>query len=332
MNNIALCQYIERNSFIHRLDPRCKFISLIILMIIAFMIPSPIDLSNNPYLSFIGLGIFFLIILFIILFTNISIIKYLQSLKQIAFIVIFILIIQVLSPSINNKILYSYYLNINYLNIIISILLLVLFFIFRKYIPFKLITLLIILILDIYILSIDFGISSSKVSLDIYEYGLYNGAFFSLRILVVIMLSTIFTLTTKPTDITSAIEWFLKPLTWIKINVSIFAMMISLALRFIPTLFNETTKILKAQASRGVDFKEGKLTEQITQIVSLLVPMFVVSYKRAEDLANAMEARGYIPGAKRTRRVHLKFNIYDYLSFIFVICLLVVVILWTASI
>ena len=104
-------------------------------------------------------------------------------------------------------------------------------------------------------------------------------------------------------------------------------MMISIALRFIPTLFNETNKILKAQASRGVDFNEGKFTEQVKQIVSLLIPMFVISIKRAEDLADAMEARGYIPGEKRTKLVEMKFRLLDYISMFVVIILFTLLIL-----
>lgn len=328
MNNIALGQYIEKDSFIHRLDPRCKFICLIILMVMAFLIPSPMDLGSMPYISFIGLGIFFILIMLIILLTKISIIKYLKSLKQVMFIVMFILIVQILTPSVNENVLYSIKLNVSYINVLLVIASIVLFFVFRKFLKLKLILLVLLFILDIYILTIDFNVKSNVSDLNIYEYGLYNGAFFSLRILIVIMLSTVLTLTTKPTDITSAIEWLLYPLTFIKLNVSIFAMMISLALRFIPTLFNETNKILKAQASRGVDFKEGSLKQQVTQIVSLLVPMFVVSYKRAEDLANAMEARGYIPGEKRTRRVVLKFKLSDYISFAITFITLACLIIW----
>ena len=129
------------------------------------------------------------------------------------------------------------------------------------------------------------------------------------------------------TDLTNAIEWYLKPLEYLKIKTSIFAMMISIALRFIPTLFNETNKILKAQASRGVDFNEGKFMEQVKQIVSLLIPMFVISIKRAEDLADAMEARGYIPGEKRTKLVKMKFKAFDYITISFVLSLLILLIL-----
>ena len=98
--------------------------------------------------------------------------------------------------------------------------------------------------------------------------------------------------------------------------------MISIALRFIPTLINEASKILKAQASRGVDFVEGRLKDKINQIIALLIPMFVIAYKRAEDLAYAMEARGYIPGEKRTKISELKYKVSDWLIFGFCLILL----------
>ena len=82
---------------------------------------------------------------------------------------------------------------------------------------------------------------------------------------------------------------------------------------------NESQRILKAQASRGVDFKEGKLKDKINQIISLLVPMFVISYKKAEDLAFAMEARGYIPGKERTKLEVLKYKASDYITYAFLI-------------
>ena len=90
-------------------------------------------------------------------------------------------------------------------------------------------------------------------------------------------------------------------------------MMISIALRFIPTLFLEMDKILKAQASRGSDFNEGSFRQKIRQIISILVPMFIISFKRADDLASAMEARGYIPGEKRTKLNILKMHALDYI-------------------
>ena len=106
-------------------------------------------------------------------------------------------------------------------------------------------------------------------------------------------------------------------------------MMVSIALRNIPTLINEATKVLKAQASRGVDFNEAKLKEKISQIVSLIVPMFIISYQKAADLSDAMEARGYDPNGKRTSINVLKMKTSDYISLIFVFMLLIAIIVYS---
>ena len=319
MNNIALGQYVNKNSIIHNLDPRTKFLAVLFLMIGVFLIPSPADF--NPRLSFIMLGLFAAIILLIVLLTKISILKYLKSLIQVIFIVAFVFIIQMITKPQDPTSLLDLSLNLSIIKIIIILSVFILFILFRKYLKAKFILFMILFIGSIYLLTLNIGkdLFTNPKILSIYKYGLYKGAFFSLRILLIIMLSTTMTLTTKPTDLTNAIEWFLHTLTYLKINVAVFAMMISLALRFIPTLFNEAIKILKAQSSRGADFKEGKLKDQLFQMVALLIPMFVVSYKRAEDLADAMEARAYNPGAKRTRLNVLRFKLSDYLSFFVII-------------
>ena len=321
MNNIALGQYVDGKSIIHRLDPRTKLFALMLMMIATFFIPSPLNNQHGIITSFIALGILALLILVIVLLTNISIFKYLNSLKQLAFLFVFTFIIQILTPQGNT--LVDETLNISIVGIVFIIAWISLFIILRKHLKLKLLLFLVLTALSIYILTFNIGYSITTVHFKIYELGLYNGAFFFMRIFLVIMLSTVLTLTTKPTDLTSAIEWFLHPLTFLKINVSIFAMIISLALRFIPTLFNETQKILKAQSSRGVDFKEGTLKQQIGQIISLLIPMLVISFKRAADLADAMEARGYIPGATRTKLNIMKFNVKDIFGFVFAISVFV---------
>ena len=93
-------------------------------------------------------------------------------------------------------------------------------------------------------------------------------------------------------------------------------MMVSIALRFIPTIIEETIRIMNAQKSRGVDFENGTLSQKISSILSLIVPLFSVAFERAYELADAMEARGYIPGAKRTRYHVLKFRFLDLLFII----------------
>ncbi len=328
MNNIALGQYVDGKSIIHKLDPRTKLLSLMLLMISVFLIPKP---NDNPYgklASFIMLGIFAVFILIVVLFTKISLLKYLNSLKQLAFLFVFTFIIQILTPQGDKVLIPNLIINFSLVGILITISWIILFIAFRKYIPCKLLVFLILLCLNIYLLTLNLGYSFGSFTLNLYEEGLFNGSFFFMRIFLVIMLSTVLTLTTKPTDLTSAIEWYLYPLTLIKINVSIFAMIISLALRFIPTLFNETQKILKAQSSRGVDFKEGTLKEQISQIISLLIPMLVISFKRAADLADAMEARGYIPGAPRTKLNVMKFHLSDFFGFVITIIIVSLIIVF----
>ena len=128
-------------------------------------------------------------------------------------------------------------------------------------------------------------------------------------------ITSLLPLSTMSTDINNGLEAVLAPLKIIKVPVGVFAMLISLTLRFIPTLLEESKKIMNAQASRGVDFQEGSLKDKVNQIISLLIPMFVISFKRAEDLSNAMEARGYIIGAKRTKLDELKLRWRDYLSY-----------------
>ena len=155
-----------------------------------------------------------------------------------------------------------------------------------------------------------------------YSDGLLKGAFFLIRIILIVFLSTILTSSTSTTDINLGLEWVLHPLTYIKVPVAEIAMMFSLTLRFIPTLLIETNKIMKAQASRGIDFNEGTFVQKIKQIVTLLIPMFFISITRAEDLANAMEARGYVIGSPRTNIDELKFRNRDYFAFFLVLSIL----------
>ena len=133
----------------------------------------------------------------------------------------------------------------------------------------------------------------------------------SIRLIIVVLISTLLTLTTKPSDLTLALESLFKPLKKVGFPVSELALMISIALRFIPTLFEETQKILKAQASRGVDISEGKFKDKVMQLISLLVPLFILSFKRADELANAMEVRGYVPGRLRTSINRLSWKVSD---------------------
>ena len=138
-------------------------------------------------------------------------------------------------------------------------------------------------------------------NLQVYTDGVKGAFFIMIRLVIIVTLSTILTLTTKPTDLTLGLEQLMKPLSIVRISAEEIALIISIALRYIPTLLDEANKIMLAQASRGVDFSEGKLKDKVMQIISLLVPMFIISFIRSDELANAMEARNFVPGRKRTR-------------------------------
>ncbi|WP_042145446.1 energy-coupling factor transporter transmembrane protein EcfT [Paucisalibacillus sp. EB02] len=156
----------------------------------------------------------------------------------------------------------------------------------------------------------------------IYSGALIQGFAISLRFFLLILITSLLTLTTTPIEITDAIEDMLHPLKKIKFPVHELALMMSISLRFIPTLLQETDKISKAQASRGVDFRTGPIKERIKAIVPLLVPLFVSAFKRAEELAMAMEARGYQGGEGRTKLRQLKIKNID--IFVLLVFLLVV--------
>ena len=151
----------------------------------------------------------------------------------------------------------------------------------------------------------------------VYKDAIFNTLFVIARLLLMISITTLLTATTNPLDLTLGIEWLLKPLEVIHFPAHEVAMMVSIALRFIPTIIEETMRIMNAQKSRGVDFENGRLAEKISAILSLIVPLFSVAFERAYELADAMEARGYVPGEKRTRYHVLHFRFMDYL-FIFI--------------
>lgn len=137
--------------------------------------------------------------------------------------------------------------------------------------------------------------------LSLTHFGIVNGFYVFCRFVLIIFMSTLLTLTTAPLEISDAIESLLKPLKAIKVPVYEISLMLSIALRFVPTLMDETEKIMNAQRSRGVNFSEGTLMQRIKAVIPLLIPLFVSSFNRAEELATAMEARGYRGGEGRTK-------------------------------
>jgi energy-coupling factor transport system permease protein len=136
---------------------------------------------------------------------------------------------------------------------------------------------------------------------EITKEGLYNAGFMGLRLVLLIIGSSLLTLTTKPISLTDGIERLLSPFRRIGVPAHELAMMMTIALRFIPTLLEETDKIMKAQMARGADFESGNLLQRSKSLIPLLVPLFVSAFRIAQDLAMAMEARCYRGGEFRTR-------------------------------
>lgn len=143
------------------------------------------------------------------------------------------------------------------------------------------------------------------------SFGVINSLYIFLRFVLIIFISTLMTLTTPPLQIADAIEAVMKPLEVVHVPVHEIALMLSIALRFVPTLMDEAQKIMNAQRARGVDFGEGNLFEQMKAIIPILIPLFVSSFNRAEELATAMEVRGYQGGEGRSKYRVLHYEARD---------------------
>lgn len=317
MDNIIIGQYIPGNSIIHRLDARMK-ISILIIMIVALFVAHTI----------VEEAILLVFILFLIILSRIPILKVLKGLRAILFLVCFTAILQLGNVRTGEFVVSDIFMHMTLYNLLISISLIFIYIFTKKYIPFRFIYLLLLCALS-FVLQYYFtsGIQLFKYEISFTDDGLIRVGFIVLRLLNLVLLSSVLTFTTSPMDLKNGLESLMKPLKVIKVPVSEIAMMISLVLRFIPTLLEETNKIIKAQASRGADFNEATIRQKMKQIISLLVPMFVVSFKRADDLANAMESRGYVIGEKRTSIDVMKLTFKDYFALFLILTLLTFIIM-----
>jgi len=253
MNNLMFGKYIPIDSFIHRLDPRLKIGSLLILLITVFFDA-----------GFIGYGILAVFTIIMAILSKMKVSQIIKAIKPMLFMMAFLMFFNLLFIQRGNL-----------------------------------------------LLQLGF--------IKIYDQAILQTAYIFIRLILIIIMTTILTATTKPLDLTLGIEHLLSPFKKIGFPTHEVAMMISIALRFIPTLLEETQRIMKAQASRGVEFSEGTLKEKIMSIVSLIIPLFISAFQRAEDLANAMESRNYNPEAKRTRYKQLHWRTTDTISFLCVI-------------
>ncbi len=166
----------------------------------------------------------------------------------------------------------------------------------------------------------EFGI------ITITEEGLYNALFMATRLIFLIIGSSILTLVTKPINLTDGIEKLLKPYEKIGVPAHELAMMMTIALRFIPTLLEETDKVMKAQMARGADFESGNIMKRAKSLIPLLVPLFISAFRIAQDLAMAMEARCYRGGSNRTRMNNTTLGVKDVFAILFMFIFLGVVV------
>ncbi|HEL0630036.1 TPA: energy-coupling factor transporter transmembrane protein EcfT [Streptococcus equi subsp. zooepidemicus] len=151
--------------------------------------------------------------------------------------------------------------------------------------------------------------------------GLSQAILIFMRFVLIIFFSTLLTLTTTPLSLSDAVEALLKPLVRFKVPAHEIGLMLSLSLRFVPTLMDDTTRIMNAQKARGVDFGEGNLIQKVKSIIPILIPLFASSFKRADALAIAMEARGYQGGDSRTKYRLLSWQLKDSLAIALVVIL-----------
>lgn len=246
LSDITLGQYFPGKSFIHKLDPRIKIISIILLVVAIF--------CTKTYQGFAA------VVAFAVLLVTVSQINFstiLKSIKPVLFILLFTMTANLLWTTGETPIL-------------------------------------------------EFWV------IKIYPEGIVFAFLMALRIITLIITTfVLLTYTTSPVALTDAIERLLKPLSLLKLPVHDFSMMMSIALRFIPTLLEETDKIMSAQKARGADFETGSLMKRVKALIPILIPLFVSAFRRADELANAMECRLYTGGTGRTRMKILKLKFSD---------------------
>ena len=252
MDSMILGRYIPGDSIVHRLDPRSKLLSMMLLILIVFWANN----SITNLILFIATGIF-------IALSGVSISFFIQGLKSMFFLIAFTTLFQFFFISSGNVIFEFWFVRIT-------------------------------------------------------DYALQQAVIIFCRFVLIIFFSTLLTLTTMPLSLASAVEGLLSPLKKVKVPVHEIGLMLSMSLRFVPTLMDDTTRIMNAQKARGVDFDEGSIVQKVKALIPILIPLFATSLKRADSLAIAMEARGYQGGKGRSQYRQLKWSFKDTLT-IFVI-------------
>jgi energy-coupling factor transport system permease protein len=253
LSKMLLGRFIPGSSLIHRLDPRAKIITVLLMMIIVFF-------ANH----WTGYALLILFVLTITKMADLKISFLFNGLKLIFIIILFTFFMHLFFTKGGTVL-------------------------------------------------IDGGFFTIESA------GVINGIYITLRLMMLVVITTILTLTTSPIDLTDAIERLGRPLKKIKVPMHELAMMMSISLRFIPTLMDETEKIIKAQSARGSTFMTGPLKSRLRALVPIFIPLFISAFKRADEMAVAMEVRGYKGDAGRTTYRVLKWTFKDTLSIVAVI-------------
>ncbi len=259
IRDITIGQYYQRESPIHRLDPRTKIIMTIVYIVAVFLVK-----------SFAGFGFVTLCLAAVIAVSRVPLSFILRGLKPIFLIILF-----------------TFFLNI---------------FMYGGTVLLKI------------------------GPLTITDEGLRTAVFMAIRLILLIIGSSMLTLTTRPIQLTDGIESLLSPLKRVGVPSHELAMMMTIALRFIPTLLEETDKIMKAQQARGADFESGSIFRRAKNMIPILVPLFVSAFRIAQDMALAMEARCYHGGEGRTKMKPLQYHGVDRISYIIILVFLILVI------
>ena len=173
------------------------------------------------------------------------------------------------------------------------------------------------------ILQLFFNNKGTVVFWVITDVGLLNAAFIIARIMLIVLGASLLTLTTSPVELADGIEGLLYPLKWIKFPVHEFALIMSIALRFIPTLIDETDRIIKAQKARGADFESGNIFKRAKALIPVLIPLLISSFRRADELADAMDSRCYAGSKNRTKYQKMRLSFRDLIGVLAVAGLIV---------
>ncbi|MDD3128850.1 MAG: energy-coupling factor transporter transmembrane component T [Candidatus Izemoplasmatales bacterium] len=307
MKSVIIGQYIPGKGLFYKLDPRTKIIAVFLLMVSVFLFERIEQLL-------IALGVATLLLLV----GKINIIRVIKGLKPIMILLIFTFIFQIMLNKQGQKVV-EHDMYFTLFTLLFLVIAFILWRVMVKITKFRF-TFFFLFVISIYLTLryVDYGQTIIQpFNFAIYEDGITMSIFVVIRLLIIITLSTVLTLTTKPTDLTQGLEKLMHPLKKIGFDSESFALIISISLRYIPTIFDEANKIMMAQASRGADFSEGKLKDKLRQVISLLVPMFIIAFIRSEELANAMESRNFVPGEPRTRIHELTMSYRDTLATLF---------------